>query len=125
MRLDGLRVGSRPQSLLGLVKSRTGLPHHLSGRFALCLSLGEAPVPNPDEFDSNGLEIRTSDLFGEYEDVFMALLGQRLVDDGLDTKHLPEMARAHLNRGIVALYARLLQPSDIAGLVADRWEGGP
>lgn len=116
-----LRVASRTQSLLGLVKSRTGLPHHVSGRFAICLSLNETQPPNPAEYDENGLEIRASDLFGEFEDVFTSLLGQRLADDGLDDKHLAEMARAHLNRGIVMLYARAKRPSDIPGLVTDGW----
>ena len=115
-----IRMSAKSQGLLGMIKSRTGLEHHLAGRFAVCLSLNDMALPNPAEYDENGLEMSPAELFGEYEDVFMALVLQRLGDDGLNpAEHLVPMARAHLNRGIVALYARVSSPADLARVVEE------
>lgn len=117
---DSIRISSRSQSLLGMIKSRTGLSLDQAGRFAFCLSLNDASAPNPDEYDENGLEMHPARLFGEYEDVFMALLLQWMDDGGLDhSKHLGKMARGHLNRGVVALYARLNHLADLARMVRE------
>lgn len=117
---SSISISSRSQSLLGMIKSRTGLSFEQAGRFAFCLSLNDASPPNPDEYDENGLEMHPAGLFGEYEDVFMALLLQWLDDGGLDhSEHLGRMARAHLNRGVVALYARANHLADLAKVVRE------
>lgn len=88
------------------------------GRFAICLSLKDPSIPNAEEFDEKGSEIHPSVLFGEYEDVYMALMIQRLSKDGLDTeKYLNRMLRAHFNRGTIALYARIHDLSDFYEMI--------
>lgn len=88
------------------------------GRFAICISLNDPSPPNPDEFDENGSEIHPSVLFGEYEDIFMAIIIQRLKNDGLDPKlYLNRMVRAHFNRGVIALFARIHDISDFEQVI--------
>ena len=99
----------RSQVLLGQIKSKTGLTPNITGRFAISLSLHDVSVPNPDEFDEKGSEILPHVLFGEYEDVFRALMIKRLQKDKLpiDSEMLNKMTRAHFNRGVIALFARV------------------
>ncbi len=118
LRFNRLRMSYRSQNLLAQLKSRTGLTPNITGRFAICMSLNNRSVPNPDEFDEKGSEIHPSVLFGEYEDVFMALMIQRLNRDRLDPKtYLNRMTRAHFNRGVIALFARIHNLSDIERVI--------
>ena len=46
--------------MLARLKSKTGLTPNILARFALCLSLKDPSIPNPDEFDEYkaiGLEL--------------------------------------------------------------------
>ena len=109
----------RSQNLLGTMKKRTGLTPNFLARFSLSLSLKDHSVPNPNEFDEKGSEITPSVLFGEYEDVFRALMIQRLKTDNLpiDSQMLNKMLKAHLNRGTIALFARIHDLSDFYEMV--------
>jgi len=109
----------RSQNLFGILKKKTGLTPNLAGRFAICLSLKDPSIPNPEEFDERGSEIHPSVLFGEYEDVFRALMIQRLKSDNLplDSKMLNRMLKAHFNRGAIALFARINDLSDFYEMV--------
>lgn len=117
-RFSRLRMSYRSQNLLAQLKSRTGLTPNIMGRFAICISLNDTSVPNPEEFDEKGSEIHPSVLFGEYEDLFMALMIQRLAHDGMDVKTcLNRMTRAHFNRGVIALFARIHSIADIEKII--------
>lgn len=108
----------RSQNLLAQLKSRTGLTPNIMGRFAICMSLNDPSPPNPDEFDEKGSEIHPSVLFGEYEDVFMALMVQRLKRDGFNPNMwMNRMVRAHFNRGTIALFARIHDISDFERVI--------
>ena len=102
----------RSQNLLGIIKRKTGITPNVSGRFAICLSLSDPSPPNPEEYDEKGSEIHPSVLFGEYEDVFMALMIIRLKKDGLDETYLNRILRAHFNRGAIMLHARVQDLDD-------------
>ena len=109
----------RSQNNLGMIKRKTGLTPNIMGRFAICLSLHDPSPPNPEEFDEKGSEIHPSVLFGEYEDMFMTLMIQRLKKDGLDPQiYLNKMLRAHFNRGVIALSARIQDISDLAEMIS-------
>jgi DNA sulfur modification protein DndE len=98
---------------LGQLKHRTGLGINILARYGLCLSLKDPSIPNPDEFDEKGLEILPGVLFGEHENMYMALMIDRLNRDNLDTeKYLHRMTRAHLNRGSAVLFPRIHDLSD-------------
>lgn len=114
-----MRTSQRSQKLLGMLKTKTGLTPNVMGRFAICLSLKDPSPPNVEEFDEFGSELNQSVLFGDYEDLFMALMIQRLIKDkeSLDTETLNKMLRAHFNRGVIALYARIHSLSDFYTMI--------
>jgi len=108
----------RSQNLLGQLKMKTGITPNITGRFALCLSLKDPSIPNPAEFDERGSEIHPQVLFGDYENVFLALFIQRLKKDGLEPElYLNRMLRAHFNRGVIALFSRIKDMSDFYPMV--------
>ena len=118
MRFSRLRMSYRSQNLLAGIKGRTGITPNISGRFAICLSLLDPSPPNPDEYDEKGSEIHPSVLFGEYEDVFLALMLLRLRDEGLDdAMYMNRMLRAHFNRGAIMLHARIKYLEDFYEIV--------
>ena len=119
LRFNRLKMSYRSQNNLGMIKRKTGLTPNITGRFAICLSLKDPSPPNPEEFDEQGSEIHPSVLFGEYDNIFMALMIQRLRRDGLDPHiYLNKMLRAHFNRGVIALSARINDISDFDEMIA-------
>ncbi len=113
MQFNRYRFSIRSQNQLGQLKHRTGLGINILARYGLCLSLKDPSIPNPDEFDEKGLEILPGVLFGEHENMYMALMIDRLNRDNLDTKkYLHRMTRAHLNRGSTVLFPRIHDLSD-------------
>ena len=120
MRFSRIKMSFRSQNLFGTMKKRTGgITPNLLARFSLCLSLKDPSVPNPEEFDEKGSEISPSVLFGEYEDIFRILMIQRLKTDKLplDSEMLNKMLKAHLNRGTIALFARIRELSDFHEMI--------
>ena len=119
MRFNRIKLSFRSQNLLGTMKKRTGLTPNLLARFSLCLSLKDPSIPNPDEFDDKGSEISPQVLFGEYEDTYRALMIQRLNTDHLllNQDMLNKMLKAHLNRGTIALFARIHDLSDFHEMI--------
>ena len=107
----------RSTNLLATIKTRTGLTPNILGRFAICLSFKDPSPPNPEEFDEQGSEIHPSVMFGDYEDLFMALMINRLKKDGLDESYVNKMLRAHFNRGTIALFPRIHNLSDFYEMV--------
>ena len=120
LRLHSVRLSSRSTNLLGMLKSSTGLEHGVLARFALCLSIKQQGIPNPDEYNRAGSVLSTADLFGKREQIYLALMINRLNDDGLDQEtYLDEMIRAHLNRGMIGLKQRVGTISDFYDLVME------
>ena len=118
MKFTRMRMSYRSQNLLGQIKVRTGLTPNIAGRFSLCLSLKDQSIPNPEEFDEKGSEISPQVLFGDYEDMFLALFLFRLKKDGLDPElYLNRMLRAHFNRGTISLYSRIKDISDFYPMI--------
>jgi DNA sulfur modification protein DndE len=91
-----------------MLKGRTGLTPNILCRLGFCLSLGEPGVPNPDLYDEEGQEYNRYTLTGEWDALFIALLKERLVEDGLNpTLDLLPQFRAHLNSGVLSLFNRI------------------
>lgn len=108
----------RSQNLMSQLKHKTGLTINILGRFAICLSLKDPSIPNPDEFDERGMEILPSVLFGEHEKMFLALMIHRLHQDNLGPEiYLNRMTRAHFNRGAAALWPRINNLSNFYEMV--------
>jgi len=113
-------MSSRSQRIFGDLKTKTGLTPNLLARFAICMSLKEKSIPNPDEYNEEGSELAPNVLFGEYEQIYLALMINRLNKDKLDPEiYLNKMMRSHLNRGTVALGPRINDLSDFYELVKE------
>ena len=102
-------------------KKGTGLTPNILARFAICLSLKDKTIPNPEEYNFEGQEIAPRVLFGEHEPIYQALMINRLKKDGyaITEDLLNEMTRVHLNRGTVALEPRIRDLSDFYELVKE------
>lgn len=117
MRWGGIKVSSRTTHLFAMLRTSTGMGHDVLARFALCLSLGQRGMPNPDEYNAGGSTLVPSEVFGADEGIYMALLIDRLREDGLDpVTYLGPMSAAHINRGAISLKQRVSRASDLGRL---------
>lgn len=117
-RWNRLRLASGLTFRLRNLKAKTGLTPNILCRLGFSLSLAEPYVPDPDVYDEDGQEFNRSTLVGEWEDLFDALLRQRLIQDGLDVeKDFMLQLRAHMNRGAELICNRVHDLGDILALV--------
>ena len=118
MQFSRVKLSMRAQSLYGSVKHKTGLGINVLARYGLCLSLKDPSIPNPDEFDETGMEISPNILFGEHENIYKALMIDRLHKDELDIElYFQKMTRAHICRGAAALFPRINDLSDFGDII--------
>lgn len=117
MKLSKLRLTKDVSNRLRFLAGKTGLTPNLLCRIGFCLSLGEPSAPNPDEYLDEDREFNRYTLLGEYDALFIALLRQRTMENGLDEDRLPDYFRAHMNRGVLLLQQRVKSLSDITTLV--------
>ena len=120
MKFSRITTSTRVQKNLGILRIKTGLTPNIFLRFALCMSLKDPSIPNPDEHNQDGSELTPAVLFGEHESIYLALMLNRLKKDKLDPEiYLHKMTRAHLNRGAIALWPRINDLSDFYELVKE------
>ncbi len=122
MTVKQIRLSSAAKDQLIRLKTRTGIPQwNILCRWALCLSLSEPTPPTPFEIpaDSN-VEMSWAVFAGEWRELYLALLKERCVRDGLDTsaETLNRQLRLHLHRGIgyLATPNRIRSIGDLVGL---------
>ena len=117
-----LRFCREADNWLRVLKSRTGITPNILCRIGFALSLDESGLPNPDMYpEDSGREINRYTLLGEYDAVYVALLRQRASDDrsagGADNESgehgLDAQFRAHMNRGVMLLAARVKSLPDL------------
>ena len=120
MKFNLITVSTRSTNILSALRRDTGLTPNISARFAICMSLKDRSVPNPDEFNKGGSKLEPDVLFGKHEQIYLALMLNRLKVDRLDPKeYLNKMTRAHLNRGVIALGPRINDLSNFYELVKE------
>jgi len=102
--IETVRISPAAKDQLITLKRRTGLKHwNELGRWALCRSLAEPTrppdVPIPTE---GGIEIDWRTFTGRAADLYLDLIRQRCVVDGLvpDEKTVQRQLLLHLHRGI-------------------------
>ena len=109
MALDRIRFSQQARDQLIKLKRQTGLNHwNTICRWAFCASLAEKTAPSSVTITlDSSLEMEWSTFGGEHHEIYLALLKQRCVKDGLstDTKTLSNQLRLHLHRGIGRLAA--------------------
>jgi DNA sulfur modification protein DndE len=104
MSIKQIRLSAQARERLIRLKTRTGINQwNILCRWAFCLSLQQATPPTPIEIpaDSN-VEMEWQVFGGEAHELYMALLKERCVVDGLGTSEevLARQFRLHLRRGI-------------------------
>lgn len=117
MKLTKLRLTQEASNRLRILAGKTGLTPNLLCRVGFCLSLSEQPVPNPNDYAEEDREFNRYTLLGEYDELFVALLRERCRRDGVDLSKLSDYFRAHINRGIILLQARVRSLIDVAQLL--------
>lgn len=102
--IESVRISAAGKDQLITLKRRTGLKHwNELGRWALCRSLAEPTrppdVPIPTD---GGLEIDWRTFAGRLADLYVDLLVQRCIADGLDPDPhtVQRQLLLHLHRGI-------------------------
>ncbi|MGB4205881.1 MAG: DNA sulfur modification protein DndE [Bacteroidales bacterium] len=105
---------------LQMLKGKTGLTPNILLRIAVCYSLNEPKVPKPEDYDEEGQELNRYTLTGEWDSLYMGLLRERLMADGLDPeKDLFPQFGAHLNRGVFSIFPQIKDLSDFQSLLPE------
>ncbi len=116
MNIKQIRLSAQGKEQLIRLKTKTGINQwNIVCRWAFCLSLREPTPPSPIDVpaDSN-VEMTWPVFAGEHHELYLALLKERLVRDGIELseKELNRQFRLHLHRGI----AYLASPSAIRSI---------
>ena len=124
MAIEHIRLSRQAKDQLIKLKRITGIEHwNVLCRWALCLSLAEQSVPPQSKIlaDSN-VEMSWKVFGGRYADLYIALVKERCVRDGLgtDPDTVAQQFRLHLHRGISYLAGnkKLRKIEDLVALVA-------
>ncbi|MGW4627693.1 DNA sulfur modification protein DndE [Streptomyces rubiginosohelvolus] len=120
MSLENIRLATTSKDRLSRLKRTTGIAQwNVLCRWALCLSLADASTPLIREVvtDSN-VEMSWRTFAGPYGDLYLALLKQRCVADGLEPtdENVSKTLTIHLARGIGYLGAHK-EMTAIEGLI--------
>jgi DNA sulfur modification protein DndE len=109
MALDHIKLSEKAKDQLVKLKRITGIQHwNILCRWAFCTSLAEPTVPSPTKIPADSSVEMTWKVFGgAYEEVYLALLRNRCMQDGFGTSEevLAVQFRLHLHRGIGYLAA--------------------
>lgn len=109
MAVEHIRLSQQAKDQLVKLKRVTGIEHwNVLCRWAFSLSLSEQSVPPAAKIPSDSnVEMSWKVFGGRYADLYMALLKERCVRDGLgtDAETLAQQFRLHLHRGIAYLAA--------------------
>jgi DNA sulfur modification protein DndE len=92
MKLTKLRVTKEASDRLRSLAGKTGLTPNLLCRIGFCLSLAEPPVPDPADYTEEEHEFNRYTLLGEFDPLFVALLRQRCLRDGIKDPTVPPLS---------------------------------
>ncbi len=97
-------------------------------RIALALSLEDDRPPQKDFYREDGMEFNRLTLFGEYDPIYMCMLKERGLykknnsqkENSMTSKEITSYMVAHINRGVIALSARVKNQEDILYLIKEQ-----
>ena len=93
-----MRISQTASDSLKMLKGRTGLTPNLVCRMALLMSLEEGPRGGRKVQELAGSEFNAPTLFGEFGQLFEALVRQ--VHGDLDVKHCALVIASHIDDGL-------------------------
>lgn len=113
-----VQIGTKATNRLQMLKGQTGITPNYLCRIGLCYSLNEPRPPNPDEYNTDGQTFNRYTLLGEHDALYMALLKERMLQEGKDPEEdLYEEFIAHLNRGVNRVFGNISDVSDFYDMV--------
>lgn len=124
MSIKQVRLSNQAKDQLIRLKTKTGITQwNILCRWAFCLSLKQPSPPTPIDVPADSNVEMTWQVFGgEAHELYLALLKERCVRDGLGTADdvLARQFRLHLHRGIsyLATPHAIKSVADLIGLVA-------
>lgn len=119
MRLNKIRLSRDATLRVRQLKSRTGLTPNVLCRLGICLSLEDESAPTPEHYDEHGMEFNRYTLTGELDTMLTALLQQWCHEHSMESDDSErDLLRAHLNRGVFMLHARVADVTDLLSLAA-------
>lgn len=124
MAIEHLRLSQQAKVQLIKLKQVTGIEHwNVLCRWALCVSLAEQSVPPQSKIPADRIVEMSWKIFGgRYADLYITLVKERCVRDGLgaDPDTVAQQFRLRLHRGISYLAGNktLRKIDDLVSLVA-------
>jgi len=113
-----VQIGTKATNRLQMLKGQTEITPNYLCRIGLCYSLNEPRPPSPDEYNADGQTFNRYTLLGEHDALYMALLKERMLQEGKDPdEDLYEEFVAHLNRGVNRVFGNISDVSDFYDLV--------
>jgi len=113
-----VQIGTQATNRLQMLKGQTEITPNYLCRIGLCYSLNEPRPPNPGEYNSDGQTFNRYTLLGEHDALYMALLKERLLQEGKDPEEdLYDEFVAHLNRGVIRVFGNISDVTDFYDLV--------
>ena len=124
MKLSAIRFAHTASVHLKALKARIGITPNVLCRIGFCLSVEDPSPLSPSEFPADSDRIIDRHvLLGPYDGLLVAMMRQRLADDGAASPHddeaVGEHFRAHVHRGVHLLFKRVKTPADFARLLPD------
>jgi DNA sulfur modification protein DndE len=113
-----VQIGTKATNRLQMLKGQTEITPNYLCRIGLCYSLNEPRPPSSDEYNADGQTFNRYTLLGEHDALYMALLKERMLQEGKDPdEDLYEEFVAHLNRGVNRVFGNISDVSDFYDLV--------
>jgi DNA sulfur modification protein DndE len=113
-----VQIGTQATKRLQMLKGQTEITPNYLCRIGLCYSLNEPRPPNPGEYNSDGQTFNRYTLLGEHDALYMALLKERMLQEGKDPEEdLYDEFVAHLNRGVIRVFGNISDVTDFYDLV--------
>lgn len=116
MKLNKIILSKGASDCLKQMQGRTGLTPNILSRIGFCLSISEPGIPDPATYPEEDREFNRYTLLGEWDGLYVALLKQRLLQDGISLDDAEPQFRAHLHRGVIALSRIAKSPADLLRL---------
>lgn len=112
-------IGEQAASKLRGLQQRVQVTPNLLCRVGLSISLDDvSPVDVSLYADGNAREFQMSTLLGQYQELFLALLRERMAEDVLLATADPnEYLRAHISRGVIQLSNQVRSIEDLVQFV--------
>jgi DNA sulfur modification protein DndE len=121
--IETVRINAQGREQLSRLKRYTGIEHYNElRRWALCISLAETTRPPITKTGSDkGIDMSWRTFAGAQAELYLALLKQRCVEDGLGStpETLNEQLRLHIQRGLGYLTGRKIRSiTDLVSIAA-------